>query len=321
MNYKGAHSLIFTSVNELANPYSQHMPGVTTYNTWTHFNLIPTGRPIFNLPEVKSEYVEIPQRDGFIDLTTKLGYPNTPRYGTRKGTWEFWVPPFLSEYPNDFQRLANAVHGLTKKVIAEDDPYYYYTGRITVDDWVPANDGSGTTVTLGYNLQPFKTAIYGFNEQQRWDPFCFRTDYFMTNGGANAYTNVECTNGNHVYFYLPSIAGNVVRSNSTAGDPPYLEPGENRIFSGMVQTSFKISVKPSVTLSTSNPGRIEIQFRNEEIHNSPLIYIYTLKSSSLAYFEEPSFLLSHRDLRNRIWIKIQPNFDCKIGLLAYSRSL
>ena len=50
-------------------------------NTWDDWHLIPSKRPSFNPPNVKSQYVDIPGGNGVLDLTESLtGYP---LYNTR----------------------------------------------------------------------------------------------------------------------------------------------------------------------------------------------------------------------------------------------
>ena len=321
MMYKGQHSLSFASIDE-----SGYGVQNTYYNTWKDFHLIPTSRPVFKLPELKSEYVDVPQRDGSIDLTTKLGHANLPRYGMRRGTWEFWVPSFLSEWPMDYQKLANAVHGLTKHVICDDDPYFYYTGRITVDDWQNGTDGNGNKVTLGYTLEPFKEAMLLWGSQkQEWDPICFPTDYFYSDGSSAPTKDVRINAGEYVDFLFPSaVVHTDSHANKTPSSYPYINPTPDRLFSGMVQTSFKLRFKSigGTTINTTMP--VEVYFKNDDVipgERSYTFYPFLDPYTSNWTVTHDDFILSHRDLRNQIRITVHSDQAVLVSLEARVRSL
>lgn len=326
MMYKGEHSLTFTAINAIK--YYQNQGFVTTYHTWKDFHLVPTSRPVFNLPELKSEYVDIPQRDGSIDLTTKLGWGNLPRYGMRKGSWEFWLPPHLSEWPMDHQRLANAVHGLSKQIISDDDPYFYYEGRVTVN-WVNGNDGNGNTITFDYTLQPFKTAVALLGRRQQWDPFCFATDYFINKWPGEATYVVDCAANEWVDFEFPSEWGHTTPHTSDSVVYSFLDRNtiKTKLFAGAVQTPFDVEVTPEAdSVSTSNPGRVWIRYYNEDIHEVaglPESRVYrNITDPDVDYtYHEDDFILSHRDKPNYMMLSVKASFACKIKILAYIRSL
>ena len=58
-------------------------------NTWDDWHLIPSTRPLFNPPDAKTHYVDIPGANGQLDLIESLtGYP---LYENRTGSIEFYV--------------------------------------------------------------------------------------------------------------------------------------------------------------------------------------------------------------------------------------
>lgn len=191
MYYKGDHSLTFIDdITKLTPDFDVNDPTFRRVNTWKDFNMIPTSRPVFNTPELKTNYIEVPGRTGEIDLTSRLS--GHPHYKNRTGTWEFLIPPTLSQWPTDYQRLVNRIHGFPKYIISDDDPYHYYYGRLTVDDWKNGNDGKGNTVTIGYNLEPYKIALYYYGDEQMWDPFNFYTDKFIDRTEGTTWNGVQC---------------------------------------------------------------------------------------------------------------------------------
>ena len=159
-------------------------------NTWTDWMLIPTSRPVANPPEMKTHYVDIPGRNGTIDLSTFL--TGEPSYENRVGTWEFivcnhnilvsgldtihvddnskWIDFDIPErdwmdVKSEIMMFFNyslATGELTSNstqtyVHFPDDPDdLYLLGRIYLKDW--RNDEQYSMVTLDYNLLPFRFA-------------------------------------------------------------------------------------------------------------------------------------------------------------------
>ena len=138
---------------------------VNTYDDWY---LVPTSRPYFAPPEFKSTTIEIPGRNGLIDVATSL--TKFPTFGNRNGTIEFLIHPD-SPYTwyETYQKVANYLHGQTKQISLEDDPAYWYEGRLTVDSF--KSDKKYSTITIRYDLQPYKKSKWTTLEAWTIDPF------------------------------------------------------------------------------------------------------------------------------------------------------
>lgn len=129
-------------------------------NTWNDFHLIPSSRPDVAIPSRAFKYVDIPGRSGSLDLSEYLTGTN-PTYSDRSGGFEFVV---IREYGGIVidnrswierkRELVNFFDGSIMNVKLEDDPSYYYTGRITVENWQTGDAFS--SVTINYRLKPFK---------------------------------------------------------------------------------------------------------------------------------------------------------------------
>ena len=100
-------------------------------NTWDDWHLIPSSRPLFNPPPVKTNYIEIPGGDGIIDLTTAL--TGRPVYGNRTGSWDFYVENGWMDWHVLYSEIMVYLHGQKFQAILEDDPDYYYEGRFDVN--------------------------------------------------------------------------------------------------------------------------------------------------------------------------------------------
>lgn len=138
----------------------------TTYKTWDNWHLVPTSRPLVVPPSIKTNYVDLPGTNGMLDLTTYL--TGAPLYNNREGSFEFMVigsdPSTGASYGSwisRYQTIMNALAGKSATLRLADDPNYYYTGRLWVSDWTSNNDGSGSTITFDYNLEPYKKSNSG----------------------------------------------------------------------------------------------------------------------------------------------------------------
>lgn len=120
------------------------------------------------MPEPKTAAVEIPGADGVLDLTDYFG---DTRYNNRTITMVFTdKAPYKQRYPNQTVG-ANALHGKNMKICFDEDPLYYYQGRISVQEYAP--QGATRTVTITADCEPYKYLVDEGAEPWKWDPFSF----------------------------------------------------------------------------------------------------------------------------------------------------
>lgn len=146
-------------------------------NTWDDWHLIPKERPLFNPPAPKYNFMDLPGANGTVDLSDVLSN-KYPVYEDRKGSIEFYVMNGYKEWYNAYSDIMNFCHGEKCKLILEDEPSYYYRGRVSVNAWRSEKDWS--KIVLDYQLEPFKYELFDSTEPWRWDPFSF-VDGVITN--------------------------------------------------------------------------------------------------------------------------------------------
>lgn len=146
------HSIIF----DYDKSYTKH--------TYKSFYLIPTSRPFFPPPQIKSIFVEVPGMDGHVDLTSN--FLGRPAYGPRSGTFEFAInhseygPSKQSkDWVDERNRLAEFFKGDVHTAVLEDDPGYYYKGRFSLSEWNSQTDGTWSLVNIDYNVEPYKYSV------------------------------------------------------------------------------------------------------------------------------------------------------------------
>ena len=142
-----------------------------TKNTWDDWHLIPTSRPLFNPPSVKTNLIEIPGGDGALDLTTALA--GRPLYKNRTGSLEFYVDNDFRDWTVLYSEIMVYLHGQKMRAVLEDDPSYYYEGRFAVNAWKSNKERS--SLVIDYDVNPYKKEILGTDEEWIWDTFNFET--------------------------------------------------------------------------------------------------------------------------------------------------
>lgn len=153
---KGYHSLTFyvppktVISNNRTDWWEGDLLGTTPKNTWYDWHIVPTSRPVFAPPQVRNNFVEIPALDGYLDLTDLFGNS----FGSREGSINFVVLNDYGIWYERFESILNYVHGKRLNVVMNDDPTKFYHGRWEVSEWTNNNDGTCSSITLAYHLQP-----------------------------------------------------------------------------------------------------------------------------------------------------------------------
>lgn len=122
-------------------------------------------------PTPQIRLVNIPGRNGALDLTEVL--TNDVRYEMRTISMQFTVNKLFPRWEEVRSAVANVLHGNRFKIVFDDDPGYYWFGRVLVGDLVP--DGTIATLTISAEVNPYKTDITSSAEPWLWDPFSFET--------------------------------------------------------------------------------------------------------------------------------------------------
>lgn len=128
------------------------MKGVTfdNFHTYIDFGLLLSSKTIGS-PSPKTETIDVPGADGALDLTEYFGRIN---YKNRTLSFEFKTIEPMSEFLNIFSNIQNTVHGKKMKIILDDDPYFYYVGRVNVNEW--KSDGRIGTIVIECDCEPYK---------------------------------------------------------------------------------------------------------------------------------------------------------------------
>lgn len=131
-----------------------------SYDTW---KLVPTSSVKIALPTQKVQTVEVPGRNGVIDLSNSLKIGGGPLFNNREGKFSFAMPTMdilnihnWQQYINRkyaiYDSIVSVLHGRFMFVKTDRDSGTYY-GRFEVGSL--EDDGSSAAkLTISYSLEP-----------------------------------------------------------------------------------------------------------------------------------------------------------------------
>ena len=135
------------------------MKGVTLggYHSYRTWGLWLKEAPEISPPEPQTYYVEIPGMNGSLDLTEKLF--GGVRYKDRQIKLTFLSLAKREEWPDIQSDMMEKLHGKSVQIVMDDDPGYYYLGRIAFDS--VKQDNHVTIAVINATVGPFKTSVDG----------------------------------------------------------------------------------------------------------------------------------------------------------------
>lgn len=145
------------------------MKGVTigdkhNYRDW---GIILSSKTI-SPPEPQTNKIDVPMRDGAIDLTESL--TDDVKFKDRNITLNFTVLD-RSTWTAKVSEIQNYLHGKRLKIVFDDDLAFYYVGRISVNKW-ETNKNIGSLV-IECEVEPFKYDMISSAVEWEWDIFDF----------------------------------------------------------------------------------------------------------------------------------------------------
>lgn len=199
------------------------------------YNLTPMGYGV-STPEPRTNMVEIPGRNGLMDLTSALG-PVT--YGQRS----VWFACMMVDTPRRlterYSEILNKFHGQRCRMVLDEEPDYYYDGRCLVSrDYI---DNGTQAIRLELDADPLKYPVYASDEDWLWDPFNFETgvirDYMdITINGTRTVDVIGYEQPESPKFYVTLNSGQPSMRMVYDGDTYYLHNGLNSFPAIVVQS-------------------------------------------------------------------------------------
>ena len=114
-----------------------------------------TNADVISVPEANTVILEVPGRNGNLDLSEALTGDVT--YRNREIKLELASSVNLQTWYQKCLHIFNTYHGKTVTIIFDDDSTHYYTGRASVSDPQRVRNGGGCIFTV--NADPFRYSI------------------------------------------------------------------------------------------------------------------------------------------------------------------
>ncbi|MBE5825259.1 MAG: hypothetical protein E7307_01345 [Butyrivibrio sp.] len=111
-------------------------------------------------PVPKTTTVEIPGRDGNLDITEAL--TGRVAYEDRELSFIFRVPNPKEEWVGTYSNVLNTIHGKRLDIVLDDDPDYHYTGRVSIDDF--STNRQLAEIAIKCVVEPKKTHKNGYKK-------------------------------------------------------------------------------------------------------------------------------------------------------------
>lgn len=146
------------------------MYGVTIgeKHSYNDFGMILMNK-VISPPKPRAIKVDVPMRDGTIDLTGSLS--DEVKFEDRKITLTFAVVDPIKTWSSKVSEFENYLHGKRLKVIFDDDLSFYYIGRVAVNSWT--SDKRLGKLVVECVVEPFKYDVLSSAVDWEWDIFDF----------------------------------------------------------------------------------------------------------------------------------------------------
>ena len=164
------HSIDFFYIDPLTNEAGSK---INTYDDW---GLVASSRPTIAPAKPTTTLVKIFGSSSFVNISESLtGYPT---YESRTGSLEFivlnhWNKPDAKRWIDIYNEVCEYLHGQELCCVLEDEPDYFYSGVFTVNEF--ASGEYNSTITIDYELQPYKYSRDWSDADWIWDTFNFET--------------------------------------------------------------------------------------------------------------------------------------------------
>lgn len=215
--------------------------------------LYPTAAFIASPPEVQTYYVDVSGADGLLDLTESMD--GIVHYKNRTLSMPCKCIAPREEWSDIYSCILNAVHGRSAEIIFDDDPNYFYRGRVTVEP--PDPQKRQWYVNLSANVEPYKYERYESTGSWLWDPFCFSSDIARDYTGLTVDGETEYTIAGPVMPVSPVFT---VKSDDGSGIGATVSGITHQLPDGTSAIA-SLRITADTTLIFKGSGTVTIAFR------------------------------------------------------------
>lgn len=126
-------------------------------HSFRDWELLLKSRPQISPPSPKFKLIQVPGSDHVIDLTESL--TGQVHYEPRTIRFEFITKADRSRWASLYTEILDYLHGKQVRIIMDDDPNFYYTGRVAVEGM--ETEKKTATLTMTATVEPYKRERFG----------------------------------------------------------------------------------------------------------------------------------------------------------------
>lgn len=206
-------------------------------------------------PEPQTNYIEVPGRNGVIDMSTAL--TGSVKYKTRTISMTF--RKFDIDYENyDVLRttIMDAIHGKRMQIVFDDDGQYYYSGVLSVGAFKEVGRRVCEFTITANSVQPYKYNRTSSDEGWLWDPFDFVTGVIPGLTTTDAPGTIEFVPEVYTESFVVKASGNVSNLVMEVNGKSYsLSAGKNTLYGVPLEAGV------TNTLTFTGSGHVSVSYR------------------------------------------------------------
>lgn len=227
------------------------------YHTFDNWGLYVTNTDYIKEPKQYTKYIEIPGRNGLLDLSEVIAGRQV--YTSREIKLNLAGHRNKVDWDSVISTFRNDINGKVCRLIFDNDTHYYWRGRIDIKDFSSALNFGKFVINLP-NADPYKYSVLSSADPWLWDPFNFLTDV-VTYIGAITVSGTETVTIPHGHMATsPELVVSDQTSATftvTVGSMTYpLTAGTNRI------PSILVGGDNSVDLTFTGDAKVQIVYRS-----------------------------------------------------------
>lgn len=120
------------------------------YHSYDDLHLILNSKEI-GAPQVKTQKINIDGADSALDLTEFFG---DVKYEDVTHRFNFSTIVPQADFLSQFSTIKNALHGRKMRIVLDDDPHFYYFGRLSVSKFT--NEKNIGIISIEADCEPYK---------------------------------------------------------------------------------------------------------------------------------------------------------------------
>lgn len=228
-----------------------------TFHSFRDWGLFVANNNPIGEPKQYTNYIEVPARNGLIDLSEALS--GRPVFTSRE--IKIYLAGFrdTTTWESVMSAFRNNVMGRVCKIIFDTDPGYYWRGRIGITDFKPVKEWGKFLLEIP-EAEPYKYSVTSSSEPWLWDPFNFETDMIIYTGAFDVDgTHTENIPAGHMPTSPQFMISNMVGSTFTVENRGRTY---NLIQGSQILPSIIVGGDSDEELTFTGKARVQIVYRN-----------------------------------------------------------